>query len=116
MVVDIEAARDWLSEMIRRQRDMEPAGAEAPAPDIEGCTRGGGGRGGGGTANAGNKKPKKGAAAVAAVADRFVRELVLSNLTSHEHSAALEALFPEAASEVAAAAADCGGELRRRSE
>ncbi len=34
---------------------------------------------------------------MAAVADRFVRELVLSNLTSNEHSAALEALFREAA-------------------
>ncbi len=53
----------------------------------------------------GNKKPKKGAAAVAAVADRFVRELVLKNLTSQEHSAALEALFREATSEVAAAEA-----------
>ncbi len=49
-----------------------------------------------------------------AVADRCVRELVLNNLTSHEHSAAPEALFHEAASEVAAAAAVCGGELRRR--
>jgi hypothetical protein len=46
---------------------------------------------------------------VAAVADHFVRELVLKNLTSHEHSAALEALFHEAASKVAAAAAAAEG-------
>jgi hypothetical protein len=52
---------------------------------------------------------------VAAVADRFVRELVLKNLTSRDHSAALEALFPEAPSGVAAvAAADGGGGWRRR--
>ena len=50
---------------------------------------------------------------MAAVADRFVRELVLKNLTSHEHGAALEALFREAASEVAATAADGGGGWRR---
>jgi hypothetical protein len=50
---------------------------------------------------------------VTAVADRCVRELVLNNLTRHEHSAAPEALFPEAASEVTAAAADGGGEWRR---
>ena len=51
---------------------------------------------------------------MAAVADRFVRELVLKNLTSHEHGAALEALFREAASEVVAAtAADGGGGWRR---
>ena len=110
--------------MIRRHEDMEPAaGAEAPAAESEareemtearrsrprGARRSGARGGGGGRANAGNKKPKKGAAAVTAVADRCVRELVPSNLTSHEHSAALEALFPEAASEVAAAAADGGG-------
>ncbi len=50
---------------------------------------------------------------MAAVADRFVRELVLSNLTSHEHSAALAALFREAASEVAASAAAEAAEWRR---
>jgi hypothetical protein len=65
------------------------------------------------------RNPKNHAAAVAAVADRFVRELVLSNVTSHEHSAALEALFREAASKVAAAAAadggaGCGGGWRLR--
>ncbi len=72
---------------------------------------GGGGGGGGRRANAGSKKPKKGAAAVAAVADPFLRELVRKNLTSHEHSAALEAPFPEAASEVVA---DGGRGWRRR--
>ena len=64
--------------------DAEIAAARRKA---EGTSGGGGGR-----ANAGNKKPKKGAATVAAVAERFVRELVLKNLTSHEHSAAVQAL------------------------
>ena len=106
VVVVIEAVREWRSEMIWRQRDLEPAGAEAAAADATAAkiearghdgraeiaaawrkaegTRGGGGGGGGGRCvggggrgNAGHKKPKTGAAAVAAVADRFVRELVL---------------------------------------
>ena len=51
---------------------------------------------------------------MAAVADRLLRELVLKNLTTHEHSAALEPLFREAASKVAAAAADCGVGWRQR--
>jgi hypothetical protein len=33
VVVVIEALREWLSEMIRRQRDTKPAGAEAPAAE-----------------------------------------------------------------------------------
>ena len=100
------------SEMMIRRHDgrAEIAAARRKADGARG-SRGGGG---GGRANAVNNKPQKGAAAVAAVADRCVRELVLNNLTSREYGAAPEALFPEAASEVAAAAADCGGELRRR--
>ncbi len=35
VVVVIEAVREWRSEMIWRQRDLEPAGAEAAAAEIE---------------------------------------------------------------------------------
>ncbi len=35
VVVVIEAVREWRSEMIWRQRDLEPAGAEAAAAEME---------------------------------------------------------------------------------